>query len=79
MLNTVTENNKITREQNINDMQINITSTKLVTEKGHLGRRETKHLTRNYETTTNNDNNNTNSCAYIQNIRYIFLKEITFK
>ena len=60
-------------------MQINITSTKLVTEKGHLRRRETKHLTRNYETTTTTNNkNNTNSCAYIQNIRYIFLKEITF-
>ena len=27
-------------------MQINITSTKLVTEKGHLWKRETKHLTK---------------------------------
>ena len=46
---------------------------------------KTRNLTpnKNYETTTttttNNNNNNANSCAYIQNIRYIFLKEIIFK
>ena len=45
-------------------MQINITSTKLVTDKGHKWGRENKHLTRNYEIPTLKKNDNTNSCAY---------------
>ena len=39
-------------KHNIYDMQINITSIKLITDKGHQWRQETKHLTQNYETTT---------------------------